>query len=397
MASGLALSEKHLKRLVVTGRDSGTARFIETLAREGRKLGVIVDIIAQQPAYGLLRLSGCTAIEALGGERPRMEGKENGALESWTDGVLKRLSPDAVLTTVSGNGPGIDEAVLRCSDGLLVPSLSYQGYWGNVNESTTLLPDVLLVTDDEAEAVTRDRLGNRTPVVKVVGSLMAQALSDVDWVKVRKEVRKTLLGNNGSGLISTIMLQPLSRWPEYYEAVWKWAAVAGEFGLSIFAPHPSDPCPRLIRDIKTLDCYGASRGVRRVKPGEMEGVRIAAGSDIVVSAFSSSLVEAAYIASTLPEGEGPAPIYFLPGRMYGLFREATGLRVPPFVDRGCALLARREGDAAFRLAFIQAMKMRRFLNQACRSQLEMRKNVAGVVFSEIERLVQSRRVSVSYE
>ena len=394
MVHGPVLSRKQLRRLIVSGRDAGTARFVDAIAGEGQQSGIVVDIVAQRPAYDLLRHSGRTVIEAPGNPRPWVGSEANEVLLNWTYEFLERLCPDAVLTTVSGGGTGIDEALLRCADIFSTPSLSYQGYWGNVNGSTTLLPDVLLVADAEAEAITRARLGSRTPRLKAVGSLMAQALAQEDWVSVRDEVRSNLLGPNRNAVMTGIMLQPLAHWPGYVEAVRHWATAAAEYGLAVFVAHPSDPEAAYLRDIKVHGGWATPRGVRRVLPGDMNGVRVAAGSDIVVSAFSSSLVEAAYIASTLPDGEGPAPVYLLPGQLYESFRESTGLSAPPLVDAGCAFLARPEDAASHRRAFIQALEMRRSLNLACRSKLEMRTNVARRIFREIERLVRDGRTSV---
>lgn len=380
-----------LQKLLISGRDSGTARFINTIANEAEGRGVEVCIVAQEPSASQLRYSGRQIVEPPYEAKATPEAAAACGLLDWARQLLDDVRPDMVLTTISGTAFGIDEALLHAADATETAVVCYQGYWGNVNHLAPRQPDLLMVADREAASLTRLRLGAKTPPMAIVGSLIAEPLGTRDWRVERATARTALLGLGADQAVLTcIMLQPLAHWPGYVEAVQNWAGAAAAHGLALFLPHPSDPDPAFLRNVPELRDGQVTRGILRIAPSRVceYSLGYVAAADIVAASFSSSLIEAAYIASRLPEGQGPAPVYLLPGALQRMFCESTGLSSPPFVNLGCALLSRPSDRVTYGGAFLQVLELRGTTNAACRRHLKIPQGVARRTMTEIEAVLR---------
>jgi len=101
-------------------------------------------------------------------------------------GLLDRLQPDAVLTSLSSLGVGIDEALLATAE---VPTFALQDFWGDVNLGLGVPADLYLVMDDFAAELSRKRWGVKA---LAVGAPKYTLYEHLDIMALRRETRGML-------------------------------------------------------------------------------------------------------------------------------------------------------------------------------------------------------------
>jgi hypothetical protein len=101
--------------------------------------------------------------------------------------LVERVTPDAVLVGLSSLGFGVDEALLAVAGG--VPTFMFQEFWGDLNDSLGVRPDVILALDEFAVKVTRERWGQ---AAMAVGSPRHAVYSRLDVDAMRNETRQRL-------------------------------------------------------------------------------------------------------------------------------------------------------------------------------------------------------------
>lgn len=173
--------------LLVTARDPGAAGHIAAIVRRLRQdANLEVHLVTSGPAHDLLEQSlGEHQVLQLPDGRDHLQQTESSApLLEATAGILAECRPQAVLTSVSSLGVGIDEAVIALAE---VPSFTFQDFWGDANPGLGRLASTYFVLDGMAAALTKKRWDIQN--VAVTGPVKYALYERLDPLALRSEAR----------------------------------------------------------------------------------------------------------------------------------------------------------------------------------------------------------------
>ncbi len=366
-------------KILITGRDAGTVRFIAALSETAQAWNWEFAVAAQAPAAQMLKdldidCEELPNVTVAGIDDPGLSDLMNMA----QDLVLKH-SPDLILTTISGPRAGIDEALLRLDTD--IARYAYQGYSGNLNLALPSRPEIVFVADEAAVKLTANRLKMSMPAIVPVGSLIAQMLNGRDWAQIRTEARAKISRSQNQPIL-VFFLQPLEEGSDYRIVVLEWARCASKLGQAILRPHPGHRNSEMVREVDRLGLDIL------VEPGRLTSVEQIAAADVVTSAYSSANMEAAYI-NCLLEKPGPVPHYLLPAEIMTSFREATGMDYPPHTRESCAAITVEISHLSNDLEFIIGSRSK--FHSAARDTLSVPDDVCANVFTHMREHLEIRK------
>ena len=250
-------------------------------------------------------------------------GEDPTQLLETADSLLARCQPDAIVTALSSFGAGIDEAVIARAS---VPTFAVQDCWGDVNTELGVTADTYFVIDDVAKQLSQSKYGVRAAVV---GAPKYTAYLNLDILGMRQEYRSIAGATKKTKIICWFGQSP--EIPGYEEVLNDFiAALPGlDSDLKVvFRGHP-----KFLQDInpilKTayLDTYDATN------KGIAEGWL--AACDLVVTPFSMSGVDHAYLSAISPDTLGNVVYLMTNSKIRNFQFQATGLeRFPPFLNQG---------------------------------------------------------------
>jgi hypothetical protein len=177
------------KKILFSARDPGAAGHIKALIHYFCAHGRFeVILTASGVALEMLAQEGLEPIpfHLPGGIDSIQPGQDPGLLLQEAKGLLDRLQPDAVLTSLSSLGVGIDEALLATAE---VPTFALQDFWGDVNLGLGVPADLYLVMDDFAAELSRKRWGVKA---LAVGAPKYTLYRDLDIMALRRKTRRLL-------------------------------------------------------------------------------------------------------------------------------------------------------------------------------------------------------------
>lgn len=185
----MSAESHHSRSVLLSARDPGSVGHVVALLSALRShSGFQPVVVASEPALGMLRGYG---IQAEKFESPSSEF----ALLEAARVLLSRLSPAAVIASLSSFGAGIDEALLAVAD---VPTFAVQDFWGDVNLTLKRPAELYLVADEFAVELSARRWGVKAVAV---GSPKYEAYSALDVASLREEGRKNASLRPGQKLV----------------------------------------------------------------------------------------------------------------------------------------------------------------------------------------------------
>ncbi|BBD09321.1 hypothetical protein [Desulfovibrio ferrophilus] len=187
------------RRLLITARDPGAVGHIEAIVLRLRKESDLEIYLATSgPAHTRLRQSLGDHPEFIlpNGSSHIDPNTSPEALLDATARLLERIRPNAVLTSISSYGAGIDEAVAALFNG---PSFTFQDFWGDANPRLGHFADTYFVLDDFAAKLTQKRWGIEDCVV--TGPVKYSLYEQLDPSVMRQAAREKIGVDHNASLV----------------------------------------------------------------------------------------------------------------------------------------------------------------------------------------------------
>ncbi|MGE0040263.1 MAG: hypothetical protein AB7H88_04060 [Vicinamibacterales bacterium] len=322
------------RRVLLSTRDPGGAGHVVVLLEALRaRGGCEVLAVASGVALRLLREAGeSPRAFALPDGRDCIQAGESAApLLSAARAVLDELAPDAVVTSASSYGVGVDEALVAEAG---VPTFTIQDFWGDVNLGLERPPRLYFVMDDYAVTLTRERWG--LPAM-AVGSPKHGRYARLDVAGLREATRARHGIGPGQPVVGFFGQAPdIPGHEAAYEALLHAVAGLSPRPRFVLKDHPkfSEGHVAHARAARAhgLDVIDASDALQ-VEPW-------LAACDVVVTPFSLSALDHAYLSAFSPAPIG-STLYLLPNPdLQASMDRMCGMPEFPTVARGLGHVAR---------------------------------------------------------
>jgi hypothetical protein len=321
-----------------SARDPGAVghavALIEAFQRDGR---FDVVVTASGVALRMLRDAGVSARPfslADGREYLADPSEDPAPLLAAARQVLEEIRPDAVVSSLSSFGIGVDEALLATAG---VPTFAMQDFWGDVNLGLKAPAGLYLTLDEEAARLTEERWGARA---LAVGSPKHSRYAGLDIAAVRRDARASIGVNDLGPLVgffgqapdipgheeafrallravTRLVPQPrllLREHPKFTQHTAKHMSIAQQAGLSVF-------------DVTA----------------ESSVERWLVACDVVATSYSACALDHAYLSAFSPEPIGVVLYLLCNPEIQAFMRDACGFDRFPTVKKGIGLVAESPG------------------------------------------------------
>lgn len=249
--------------------------------------------------------------------------------------VMEEIRPDAVISSLSSFGVGVDEALLATAD---VPTFAMQDFWGDVNLGLKVPAGLYLTLDEEAARLTEERWGARA---LAVGSPKHSRYAGLDIAAVRREVRASIGAREVDSLLG-FFGQP----PDIpgHEAVFR--------GL-LEAVTRLVPRPRLLLREHPKFTQHTEGHVSLVRQAGLTVTDVTAESsverwliacDVVATPYSACALDHAYLSAFSPEPIGVALYLLCNPEIRAFMREVCGFDRFPTAKNGIGLVAEKPSE-----------------------------------------------------
>ncbi len=338
--------------ILLTARDPATAYAFKTLISSALEDGRFeIQVIAQSPAYEVFSNVFSDQLKVLEQFTPVASQKE---MTAQARDIYQRLNPDIVLTGISGPDIGVDEAMLCAATSNSAGPYALQSYWGDLNESLNGRPGTVFVLDAYAANLTKQRVTVNT---LVVGSIKHEGYEYLDIDQLQSNFRNAV-DVGGTNLVLTFCGQPLQEVRGYYETIEKFSDALGDMlnsdAIVVYRPHPKEPSR--MRDW-TKQKLGAVKA-RFLVNEESSIEEVLAGSDIVVSAFSTCGYD---LQQLIRVSKKPlaVPLYLMFNpELASWYKQYTGLESIPMCTGSMAIDVRNYDELPASLARVQKAEIR---------------------------------------
>lgn len=325
------------RKILFSARDPGAAGHIQALVRyfcaDGRfeviltASGVALEMLARE---GLAPMpfalpDGADSIQP---------GQNPGLLLAEAQKLLDRVRPDAVFTSLSSFGVGIDEALLATA---AVPTFALQDFWGDVNLGLGTPADLYLVMDDFAAELTRKRWGVKA---LAVGAPKYTLYENLDIVAMRRETRGRLGAPPGHRVIGWFGQSPDI--PGHEEVL--------EDFLQALTHVPGKPTLVLKEHPKSRQVE--NQHLARAEALGLTVVEAAAGTaedwltacDLVVTVFSACGLDHAFLSAYSPRPLGCVLYLVTNEPVRRCMAEWCGIDRFPIVDQGIGAVVKNPAE-----------------------------------------------------
>ena len=252
--------------------------------------------------------------------------------------LISEFQPDAILVGLSGDGCGIDEALVACADDTKTYAL--QDFWGDVNIGFGKLPGTFFVLDEYAREQTIKKIPDANVVVS--GSTRSPKC---DHFFSRKKYTDTLdwCGEAAEQNLAVFYGQNLWHLPGYRQTI---AAVSE--GLRkynrphnlYYRPHPTENLHFSQTNVRDLNFDGVDIAIEEPKPLYVS----LASAGISFTCFSSCSRDLALLSAYSSEPLGCIVHTLFSADVFDHYYKATGLGEIPMVKQGMASLVKNEGE-----------------------------------------------------
>ena len=316
--------------LLITARDPATAFtvcvLLKTLDKDER---FRVHIAAQHPAYEIFKKNIVASKVTL---YKFSEFQNDDLMLETAHNLLLEISPDVILTGISGPDYGLDEAMLSIAPKSKYGPYALQSYWGDINKNLSGRAKTYFVNDSFAARLTHKRT---TGHINIVGSLKHELYSDIDIKYLRDNFRDSLCKNSKVNIIG-FYGQPLEDINGYKETILSFSQSILELEndiLIVYRPHQKES-----QDLQkwTKEKLQLS-GKELVLDNNEEIEPSLCGCDIIVSAFSTCCYDAQQlIKSSLTPLGIPVYLMFNP-HLVDWYKKYTKLDNIPMTESGMAV------------------------------------------------------------
>ena len=298
-------------KLLLSARDPAAAQAIGNLARQASTDSrFIIRVIASTPASELLKGLPCEFLAL-----PQDGTRNLEQLNSVIIKVLEQFRPDAIIAGASGPDAGVDEVLVKLSNG--IRSYVVQDFWGDVNLSLDTAPDYYLVVDNIAAVLTQKRVDSKTYIVGSVkhasyGSLNVTTLR-AGW-RVASGVREeeTVIGYFG---------MPLGSVKGYWRTLE--ALVESIQGLPVtlvYRPHPKEDVHERSRTCNILSSF------EKFFEDQSDSVEeTLAACDLILSCYSSCGIDSELLGRNLSQDDRLSVFLLYDAEVLEYYRHYTHL------------------------------------------------------------------------
>jgi hypothetical protein len=376
------------RRVLLSARDLGGARIVARLARLlGQDQRLDVRVAAQGAAVDMMRASGLSpkVVSALALPDARSGGR--GLLFGEVSSLLEEVRPDAVLTSLSGPGLGVDEALVYLAGPR--PVFTVQDYEGWVVNGFDRPARHYLVPNEAAARLTSRHAGL---VAHVVGDLRHMDYLGIDVLRLREAGRASFAERR----LVTFYGQPAWGFHGYQETIAVLAKAASRMPdiRFLYRPHPKETKAEQARVHEMFENAGGAVGRC---PGETIAASLAM-TDMSLSVFSMVGNDHVNLQSQATAPIGTAAYLLWHESIRSLLVADTGMDRPVVVSEGLVDCALREHDVSDLLRRgLTSDAARRSWERArrrVRPVAEIRTTIADLVLSAIAARDQARPIEV---
>ena len=249
--------------------------------------------------------------------------------------VLDEIRPDAVISSLSSFGVGVDEALLATAD---VPTFAMQDFWGDVNLGLRVPAGLYLALDEEAVRLTEERWGARA---LAVGSPKHSRYANLDIAGIRREARGSIGVKDEEALVGFFGQAPDIPGHE------------ATFRELLDAATRLVPQPRLLLREHPKFTQHAERHVSLARQAGITVTDITAESlverwlvacDVVATPYSACALDHAYLSAFSPEPIGVVLYLVCNPEIRAFMQEVCGFDRFPTVKNGIGLVAEKPNE-----------------------------------------------------
>jgi hypothetical protein len=264
-------------------------------------------------------------------------GEPRSPLLSAARALLDELAPDVVVTSASSYGVGVDEALVAEA---AVPAFTIQDFWGDVNLGLDRPPRLYFAMDEYAVRLTMERWG--LPAL-AVGSPKHGRYARLDVAGVRSETRARIGATRREPVVGFFGQAPdIPGHEAAFEDLLRALAGLSTRPRLVLKDHPKFSDHHLAH-------ARAARAVGLEVTDASESLQVEpwlAACDVVVTPFSLSALDHAYLSAFSPEPIG-SNIDLLPNPdLQASMERMCGIPEFPTVARGLGRVARDRSDIA---------------------------------------------------
>lgn len=248
--------------------------------------------------------------------------------------ILEEIRPDAVISSLSSFGVGVDEALLAAAD---VPTFAMQDFWGDVNLGLRVPAGLYLTLDEEAARLTEERWGARA---LAVGSPKHSRYAGLGIAAVRREARASIGAGEADPLVGFFGQAPDI---PGHEAAFR--------GL-LEAVTRLVPQPRLLLREHPKFIQHTERHVSLAEQAGFTVINVTAESpverwliacDVVATPYSACALDHAYLSAFSPEPIGVVLYLLCNPEIRAFMQEVCGFDRFPTAKKGIGLVAEKPG------------------------------------------------------
>lgn len=328
------------KKILFSARDPGAAGHIKALVHYFCAHGRFeVILTASGVALEMLAQEGLEPIpfQLPGGIDSIQPGQDPGLLLQETKKLLDLVQPDAVLTSLSSLGVGIDEALLATAE---VPTFALQDFWGDVNLGLGVPADLYLVMDEFAAELSRKRWGVKA---LAVGAPKYTLYEHLDIMGLRHGTRGMLGAKPDDRVIGWFGQSPdIPGHEEVWQDFLRALTLVPETPKLVLKEHPKS---RHVRQ-QHLD-QAAATGLTVVDATEARTAEDwLAACDLVVTVFSLCGLDHAFLSAYSPGPLG-CVLYLATNEPVRRFiAELAGINQFPIIDQGIGGMVENPAEIA---------------------------------------------------
>ncbi|OAN55014.1 hypothetical protein [Magnetospirillum moscoviense] len=236
------------------------------------RAGWRVTVTAAMPAFEVLRAAGIEVVAAP---------SEEGEVLAFAAELVRSCRPDAILSGLSGQGRGIDEALAAAAGA--IPTFALQDYPGDVNPGWGPVASTFLVGDAESARLTHKEVpGSQT---RIVGNVRFGALAAAADPMAMRAAARARLGVADDRPVVGFYGQFLE-----IDGYWRTLSTLGEAlravlpgALVVLRPHPKEEDARRLRAMELL-----AGGLETILD-PLESEESVCAADVATTCFSTSL------------------------------------------------------------------------------------------------------------
>ncbi len=285
------------------------------LRAASRRPWLRVTVVAASPAFDVLRGAGIEVMAAPSDEP---------SVLTFAADLVRSCRPDAILSGLSGQGRGIDEALVAAAGP--VPSFALQDYPGDVNPGWGPVASTFLVGDTESAHLTHKEVAG--VCTEIVGNVRFGALAATADPLAMRAAARARLGVADDRRVVGFYGQFLE-----IDGYWRTLEALGQAlrealpdALVVLRPHPKESPARRLRALELL-----AGGLETILD-PLDGEESVCAADVVTTCFSTSLNILNYFNRVSPHPLGVGLYLFMDAELVTWYHTYNRPARPPLAE-----------------------------------------------------------------